>query len=85
MIQKWTPVIRHLRPLIKSESPERETRERGPGKHRGNRIEKRSDRVGNTEGKRPEESARVSLSGEYKGSVRSLRTQQCAKSQRQIC
>ncbi|MFD4955408.1 hypothetical protein, partial [Streptomyces sp. NPDC058451] len=37
--------------LIKSEPPERETRERKPGKHRGNRIGKRSDRVGNTEGK----------------------------------
>ncbi|WP_225074878.1 hypothetical protein, partial [Streptomyces sp. CoT10] len=37
--------------LVKSESPERETRKREPGKRRGNRIGKRSDRVGNTEGK----------------------------------
>ncbi|MFE7232753.1 hypothetical protein ACFVAF_19235, partial [Streptomyces sp. NPDC057596] len=46
--------------LIKSEPPERETRERKPGKHRGNRIGKRSDRVGNTEGKPGGKPERVS-------------------------
>src|ERR1051325_4357656 len=68
--------------LIKSEPPERETREREPGKHRGNRIERRSDRVGNA---RPKGKARrTAREGEYEGSVRSLRTQQRAKNQRQI-
>src|SRR4051794_26681866 len=46
--------------LIESEPPERETREREPGKHRGNRNRKRSDRVGNArpKGNCPEESPR---------------------------
>jgi hypothetical protein len=44
---------------------------------------KESDRVGNA---RPKGKARrKAREGEYKGSVRSLRTQQRAKSQRQIC
>ncbi|GAA0428074.1 hypothetical protein GCM10010357_57150 [Streptomyces luteireticuli] len=48
----------------------------------GRKREIGSGKVGNTEGKRPEESREVIL-GEYEGSVRSLRTQQRAKSQRQ--
>ena len=65
--------------LIESEPPE----SRKAGKHAEEIGSERSDRVGNA---RPKGSARrKARKGEYKGSVRSLRTQQRAKSQRQIC
>ncbi|WP_234354815.1 hypothetical protein, partial [Streptomyces sp. NRRL WC-3618] len=56
--------------LIESETQDSKTRAR----------QKKSKTEGKLPGGKPE-----SLSGEYKGSVRSLRTQQRAKNQRQIC
>ena len=68
--------------LIESESPEsRKAGKQAPSD--GESDTKESDRVGNA---RPKGSARrKAREGEYEGSVRSLRTQQRAKSQRQIC